>query len=90
MLLVFLFVGVMFVLLSCVIWIVFFLSDQASVKEQEQSNSGHASPLPQSEGLNTADNPADNNIMVVDSVFQPQVSLMDLCLWFVSSLTRIG
>ncbi|XP_072240808.1 general transcription factor 3C polypeptide 1 isoform X2 [Leuresthes tenuis] len=46
--------------------------DQASVKEQEQSNSGHASPLPQSEGLNTADNSADNNVMVVDSVFQPQ------------------
>ncbi|KAM4584504.1 general transcription factor 3C polypeptide 1 isoform 2-T2 [Odontesthes bonariensis] len=48
--------------------------DQASVKEQEQSNSSHASPLPQSEDLNTADNPAENSILLVDSVFQPQRS----------------
>ncbi|XP_041838036.1 general transcription factor 3C polypeptide 1-like [Melanotaenia boesemani] len=46
-------------------------ADQASVKEGEQSNSASDSTLPQSEVLSTADNPA-NNVVVVDSALKPQ------------------
>ncbi|XP_070683568.1 general transcription factor 3C polypeptide 1 [Pempheris klunzingeri] len=55
-------------------------TDQASLEEEEdESNPCPASPSPHSEVLNVADNPASNNIVVVNDVFQPRASKRKKC-----------
>lgn len=57
-------------------------SEQAPHEQEEDTTSGPVGPLPQSDELNTAVNPQDNNIVEVKVALQPKVSLMGRFHWF--------
>lgn len=58
------------------------LSEQAPHEQEEDTTSGPVGPLPQSDELNMAAHPQDNNIVEVKVALQPKVSLMGRFHWF--------
>ncbi|KAM7394584.1 hypothetical protein PAMP_021375 [Pampus punctatissimus] len=55
--------------------------EQAPVEKEERSNSKPVSPSPQTEASNEADNPEENNIVVVEDVCQQKTSIGKKSRW---------